>query len=174
MKLKHFSLRKNIITCQPQSAIKLYTLVGTIYFSIMHVAMSVLIGNLSWVIESDSCFLTFQQNQISDIIPAILSAEVVIAASNDWRLQETIIDHFKCFQHLTNSETIYQKILPVLLNKLRRAVSVFVCALSQVCKAGHVKDSIFALVMICLFLNHDINVLLQMILISLSIVVLPA
>lgn len=91
----------------------------------MHVATSVLIGNLSWVIESDSCFLTLQQNQISDIIPAILSAEVVIAASNDWRLQETIIDHFKCFQHLTNSEILYQKILPVLLNKLRRAVSVF-------------------------------------------------
>lgn len=69
-------------------------------------------------------FFLFQQNQISDIIPAILSAEVVIAASNDWRLQETIIDHFRCFRYLTSSETIYNKIMPVLFNKLRRSVSL--------------------------------------------------
>ena len=67
--------------------------------------------------------MSFQQSQISDIIPAILSAEVVIAASNDWRLQEEIITHFVCFQHLTNSENIYHKIIPVLLIKLKRAVS---------------------------------------------------
>ncbi|XP_053409044.1 serine/threonine-protein phosphatase 4 regulatory subunit 4-like [Mercenaria mercenaria] len=62
-----------------------------------------------------------KQHQIADLIPAILSAEIVIAASNDWRLQETIIDHFKCFQHLTNSENIYHKIIPVLLIKLKKA-----------------------------------------------------
>ncbi|XP_060560936.1 serine/threonine-protein phosphatase 4 regulatory subunit 4-like isoform X3 [Ruditapes philippinarum] len=62
-----------------------------------------------------------KQNQIADLIPAILSAEIVIAASNDWRLQETIIEHFKCFQYLTNSENIYHKIIPVLLIKLKRA-----------------------------------------------------
>lgn len=67
----------------------------------------------------------FQQNQIADIIPAILSAEVVIASSNDWRLQETIVEHFRCFQYLTNSDNIFNKIIPVLFNKLRRAVSVF-------------------------------------------------
>ena len=69
--------------------------------------------------------LCFQQSQISEIIPAILSAEVVIAASNDWRLQEEIITHFVCFQHLTNSDNIYHKIIPVLLIKLKRAVSTF-------------------------------------------------
>ena len=68
-------------------------------------------------------FTSFQQSQISDIIPAILSAEIVIAASNDWRLQEEIITHFVCFQHLTNSENIYHKIIPVLLIKLKKAVS---------------------------------------------------
>lgn len=62
-----------------------------------------------------------KQNQISDIIPAILSAEVVIASSNDWRLQETIVDHFKSFQYLTSSDNVYSKIIPVLLQKLRRA-----------------------------------------------------
>lgn len=68
-------------------------------------------------------FVYFQQHQVSELIPAILSAEVVIASSNDWRLQELIIQHFKCFQHLTNSDNIYHKIIPVLLLKLRNAVS---------------------------------------------------
>ncbi|KAL4238285.1 Serine/threonine-protein phosphatase 4 regulatory subunit 4 [Mactra antiquata] len=62
-----------------------------------------------------------KQHQVSDLIPAILSAELVITSSNDWRLQEQIIEHFKCFQHLTNSENIYHKIIPVLLLKLRTA-----------------------------------------------------
>ncbi|XP_052767740.1 serine/threonine-protein phosphatase 4 regulatory subunit 4-like isoform X2 [Mya arenaria] len=62
-----------------------------------------------------------KQNQIADIIPAILSAELVIASSNDWRLQEMIVEHFRCFQYLTNSENIYNKIIPVLMRKLRTA-----------------------------------------------------
>ncbi|WAR19771.1 PP4R4-like protein [Mya arenaria] len=68
-----------------------------------------------------NCAFNFPQNQIADIIPAILSAELVIASSNDWRLQEMIVEHFRCFQYLTNSENIYNKIIPVLMRKLRTA-----------------------------------------------------
>ncbi|XP_050404688.1 serine/threonine-protein phosphatase 4 regulatory subunit 4 [Patella vulgata] len=67
-----------------------------------------------------------RMNALSEIIPAILSAEIVVFASNDWRLQESLMKSLSCLPACCNSEDIYCKVIPVLFQKLKtsRAIPV--------------------------------------------------
>ncbi|KAL3873913.1 hypothetical protein ACJMK2_036990 [Sinanodonta woodiana] len=76
---------------------------------------------LSCLMASPGNLSDTKLNAIAEIIPAILTAEIVISASNDWRLQEELMKHLVCLQDCTSSENIYNKVIPVLFNKLRTA-----------------------------------------------------
>ena len=59
----------------------------------------------------------------SDLLSALISAERVIFASNDWRLQEQFIDSLSSFTKLLSSEHIYHRLVPLIFDKLHNAVS---------------------------------------------------
>ncbi|KAK3599632.1 hypothetical protein CHS0354_029090 [Potamilus streckersoni] len=90
--------------------------------------IDVLRGLISNLPDILSCLMVSQGNlsdtklnAIAEVIPAILTAEVVISASNDWRLQEELMRNLVFLQDCTSSENIYNKVIPVLFNKLRTA-----------------------------------------------------
>ncbi|CAI9734860.1 serine/threonine-protein phosphatase 4 regulatory subunit 4-like isoform X4 [Octopus vulgaris] len=61
------------------------------------------------------------ENQVAEIIPAIMAAESVIFSSYSWRLQEEFVLTLSSLPKWFNSETIYVKIMPVIYTKLKKA-----------------------------------------------------
>lgn len=59
----------------------------------------------------------------ADLLAAILQCEQLIASSNDWRLQEMMIDRLSLLTKLFSSDQIYVKLVPLIFNKLHNAVS---------------------------------------------------
>ncbi|KAL5008249.1 hypothetical protein ScPMuIL_013830 [Solemya velum] len=62
-----------------------------------------------------------KMSSLSEIIPAILSAELVVFGSNNWRLQEELMSNLSGLPRCLPSESIHQKIIPVLFEKLKNA-----------------------------------------------------
>ena len=60
---------------------------------------------------------------MSEIVPAILGSEPVIFGSNNWRLQEELMENLACLTRVYSSENLYQKVIPLLFQKLKIAVS---------------------------------------------------
>lgn len=64
----------------------------------------------------------FQSGPLSDIIPAFLASENAVFASNNWRLQEMLMNNLSCLNKCYSSENIYNKVIPILRQKLIKAV----------------------------------------------------
>ncbi|KAK3094055.1 hypothetical protein FSP39_023500 [Pinctada imbricata] len=62
-----------------------------------------------------------KSNNVSEIIPAILGSEPVIFGSNNWRLQEELMNNLSCFIRVYNSENLHNKVIPLLFQKLKTA-----------------------------------------------------
>lgn len=58
-----------------------------------------------------------------DLLTAILTCDNVIFASNDWRLQEQILENMSSLTQIFSSDQIYNKLIPHIFNKLHNAVS---------------------------------------------------
>lgn len=69
------------------------------------------------------CFVFFfQSGPLSDIIPAFLASENAVFTSNNWRLQEMLMNNLSCLNKCYSSENIYNKVIPILRQKLLKAV----------------------------------------------------
>lgn len=64
----------------------------------------------------------FQSGPLSDIIPAFLASENAVFTSNNWRLQEMLMNNLSCLNKCYSSENIYNKVIPILRQKLLKAV----------------------------------------------------
>ena len=62
--------------------------------------------------------------QVAGIIPALMAAESVIFSSFSWRLQEEFMLSLASLPKCFNSETVYNKMMPVIYYKLQKAVSL--------------------------------------------------
>ena len=58
-----------------------------------------------------------------DLLTAILACDNVIFTSNDWRLQEQILENMSSLTQIFTSDQIYNKLVPHIFNKLHNAVS---------------------------------------------------
>lgn len=88
---------------------------------------------------------------LSDIIPAFLASENAVFTSNNWRLQEMLMNNLSCLNKCYSSENIYNKVIPILRQKLlkARALPVKVAAarsllkLTRKVKKREQRDEIF-------------------------------
>lgn len=60
----------------------------------------------------------------SDLLAAIMQCEQRIASSNDWRLQEMMVDRLSLLTCLFSSDQIHNKLIPLIFYKLHYAVSL--------------------------------------------------
>ncbi|XP_061165811.1 serine/threonine-protein phosphatase 4 regulatory subunit 4-like isoform X2 [Saccostrea echinata] len=76
------------------------------------------------------CYMTSGSNHtvtesksgpLSDIIPAFLASENVIFTSNNWRLQQELMESMACLIRCYSSENLYNKVIPILKQKLCKA-----------------------------------------------------
>ncbi|XP_062568664.1 serine/threonine-protein phosphatase 4 regulatory subunit 4-like [Saccostrea cucullata] len=91
------------------------------------------------------CYMTSGSNHtvnesksgpLSDIIPAFLASENVIFSSNNWRLQQELMESMACLIRCYSSENLYNKVIPILKQKLckARALPVKIAAASSLLK----------------------------------------
>lgn len=59
----------------------------------------------------------------AELLTAILSCDNRIFSSNDWRLQEELLENMSCLTQIFSSDQIYHKLVPHIFNKLHNAVS---------------------------------------------------
>jgi hypothetical protein len=52
----------------------------------------------------------FQLNVLNDVIAAVLNSEPVIFSSNNWRLQEHLMDNISCLIKCCSSDVLYHKV----------------------------------------------------------------
>ncbi|XP_056021405.1 serine/threonine-protein phosphatase 4 regulatory subunit 4-like isoform X8 [Ostrea edulis] len=76
------------------------------------------------------CYMTSGSNHtisesksgpLSDIIPAFLASENAIFTSNNWRLQQELMENMACLIKCYSSENLYNKVIPILRQKLSKA-----------------------------------------------------
>ncbi|XP_052106288.1 serine/threonine-protein phosphatase 4 regulatory subunit 4-like isoform X1 [Mytilus californianus] len=58
---------------------------------------------------------------LNDVIIAVLNSEPVIFTSNNWRLQEHLMDNLSCLIKCCSSDVLYQKVIPVVYPKIKSA-----------------------------------------------------
>lgn len=58
-----------------------------------------------------------------EVVSALLSAETVVFASNNWRLQEDMMNNMACLGKVCSSDMLYTRVIPVLLHKMKHGVS---------------------------------------------------
>ncbi|XP_076099621.1 serine/threonine-protein phosphatase 4 regulatory subunit 4-like isoform X7 [Mytilus galloprovincialis] len=58
---------------------------------------------------------------LNDVILALLNSEPVVFTSNNWRLQEYLMDNLSCLIKCCSSDVLYQKVIPVVYPKIKSA-----------------------------------------------------
>lgn len=64
-----------------------------------------------------------QLNNLSDLIPPVITCEHTVSQSNNWRVHEQLLQRFASFVKCFTSDQIYYKFVPVLFDVLHRNVS---------------------------------------------------
>lgn len=70
--------------------------------------------------------LYFQLNVLNDVIHAVINSEPVIFSSNNWRLQEYLMDNISCLIKCCSSDVLYHKVIPVVYPRIKTAVSIII------------------------------------------------
>ncbi|XP_022081590.1 serine/threonine-protein phosphatase 4 regulatory subunit 4-like isoform X2 [Acanthaster planci] len=83
----------------------------------------------------DNLFLCRRITGLSDLIPALLSAESAAAASRNWRLHRDILDKYSHLPRCLTSDQIYSKIMPVIFRHItsHRVLPVQLAAARTMC-----------------------------------------
>ncbi|XP_038046953.1 serine/threonine-protein phosphatase 4 regulatory subunit 4-like isoform X2 [Patiria miniata] len=83
----------------------------------------------------DNLFLCRRVTGLSDLIPALLSAESATAASRNWRLHRDILDKYSHLPRCLTSEQIYGKITPMVFRHIttHRVLPVQLAAARTIC-----------------------------------------
>ncbi|XP_071162317.1 serine/threonine-protein phosphatase 4 regulatory subunit 4-like isoform X9 [Mytilus edulis] len=58
---------------------------------------------------------------LNDVILAVLNSEPVVFTSNNWRLQEHLMDNLSCLIKCCSSDVLYQKVIPIVYPKIKSA-----------------------------------------------------
>ena len=64
-----------------------------------------------------------QLNNLSDLIPPVITCEHTVSQSNNWRIHEQLLGKLASFVKCFTSDQIYYKFVPVLFDVLHRNVS---------------------------------------------------
>lgn len=108
-------------------------------------SIEVLRGVISTIPAILDCYMSSGSNHtvsesksgpLSDIIPAFLASENAIFTSHNWRLQEELMRNLSCLSRCYSSESLYNKVIPILRQKLvkARALPVKVAAAHSLLK----------------------------------------
>lgn len=85
-----------------------------------------LVLNLSETVDSFSSVLSSDRvtSSTNDLLQAVISCEQLISTSNDWRLQELLLDKLSCLTRIFSSDQIHNKLIPIVFHRLHHAVSL--------------------------------------------------
>ncbi|XP_078315308.1 serine/threonine-protein phosphatase 4 regulatory subunit 4-like isoform X3 [Crassostrea virginica] len=108
-------------------------------------SIEVLRGVISTIPAILDCYMSSGSNHtvsesksgpLSDIIPAFLASENAIFTCHNWRLQEELMRNLSCLSRCYSSESLYNKVIPILRQKLvkARALPVKVAAAHSLLK----------------------------------------